>query len=96
MLPLRALVEAHRDDIKMVVARHRGRAVAVFGSVARGEECPDSDLDFLVEFERSSSLLDLVRLQDELQVLLGSPVDVVSLGGLLPRDDDVRQDAIWL
>lgn len=96
LLPLRALVDAHRDEIKAAVARHRGHAVAVFGSVARGDERPDSDLDFLVEFERGSSLFDLVRVQDELQELLGHPVDVVSLGGLLPRDDDVRQDAIWL
>ena len=84
------------DEIKAVVARHRGRAIAVFGSVARGEERPDSDLDFLVEFESGSSLFDLVRLQADLRALLSRPVDVVSLGGLLPRDEDVRQDAIWL
>lgn len=95
-LPLRALVERRRSEIKDVAARHRGRSVAVFGSVARGEERPDSDLDFLVEFEPGSSLFDLVRLQDELRELLGYPVDVVSLGGLLPRDEDVRRDAIWL
>ena len=90
------LVEERRDEIKAAVARHRGRAIAVFGSVARGEEGPDSDLDFLVEFESGSSLFDLVRLQDDLRALLARPVDVVSLGGLLPRDEDVRQDAIWL
>lgn len=90
------LVERRRSAIKETTTRHRGRAVAVFGSVARGEERPDSDLDFLVEFEPGSSLFDLVRLQEELQQLLGHPVDVVSLGGLLPRDEDVRRDAIWL
>ncbi|MCB1038708.1 MAG: nucleotidyltransferase family protein [Acidimicrobiales bacterium] len=94
--PLHELVERRRSGIKEAVARHRGLAVAVFGSVARGEERADSDLDFLVEFEPGSSLFDLVRLQEELQVLLGHPVDVVSLGGLLPRDEDVRRDAIWL
>jgi hypothetical protein len=36
--PLRALVERHRDDIKLAVARHRGKRVRLFGSVARGEE----------------------------------------------------------
>ncbi len=94
--PLRLLVEERRDEIKAAMARHRGRAIAVFGSVARGEEGPDSDIDFLVEFESGSSLFDLVRLQDDLRALLSHPVDVVSLGGLLPRDEDVRQDAIWL
>jgi predicted nucleotidyltransferase len=94
--PLWELVEAKRGELRHAAARHQGRAIAVFGSVARGEERPDSDLDFLVEFEPGSSLFDLVRLQDELRELLGCPVDVVSLGGLLPRDEDVRRDAIWL
>lgn len=94
--PLRALVEQRRDEIKAAAASHSGRCIAIFGSVARGEEVPGSDLDFLVEFESGSSLFDLVRLQEDLRALLGHPVDVVSLGGLLPRDDDVRQDAVWL
>ncbi len=96
LLPLRALVEAHRDEIKAIVARHKGRAVAIFGSVARGEETPESDIDFLVEFEKGSSLFDLVRMQDDLADLLGSDIDVVSVGGLLPRDEDIRQDSVWL
>lgn len=96
LLPLRALVEARRTEIKAIVALHRGCGVALFGSVARGDEKPESDLDFLVEFEPGSSLFDLVRLQDELRDRLGHQVDVVSLGGLLPRDADVRRDAIWL
>lgn len=41
-------------------------------------------------------MFDLVRLQGDLQALLGRHVDVVSLGGLSDRDDDVRRDAIWL
>ncbi len=94
--PLRALVEAHKEEIRSTVARHRGRSVAVFGSVARGEETPASDIDLLVEFESGSSLFDLVRVQDDLAELLGRKVDVMSLGALLPRDDDIRSDAIWL
>ncbi len=64
--------------------------------MARGDEHPDSDVDFLVEFAPGSSLFDLVRLQEELCALLGLHVDVVSLGGLLPVDDDIRSEAIWL
>jgi hypothetical protein len=47
---LRALVERHRDDIKAAAARHRSRRVRLFGSVARGEEREDSDIDLLVDF----------------------------------------------
>ena len=93
---LRTLVDTNQQQIKSVVTRHRGRSVALFGSVARGEETPESDLDFLVEFDAGASLFDLVRIGMDLEELLGRPVDVVSVGGLLPEDDDVRHDAIPL
>lgn len=94
--PLRALVEAHRSEIKAIVARHKGTSVAIFGSVARGDETADSDIDFLVQFGEGASLFDLVRAEIELEELLAHRVDVVSVGGLLPEDDDVRQDAVRL
>jgi predicted nucleotidyltransferase len=93
---LGSLVERHRDQIVALAARHKGRSVAVFGSVARGKDGPRSDIDFLVEFEPGSSLFDLMSLQDGLAELLGCPVDVVSAGGLLERDDDIRHDLIHL
>lgn len=68
----------------------------VFGSVARGEERPDSDIDFIVEFESSRSLFDLMDLDQDLTALLGRPVDVVSLGGLKPRDDRIRREMLAL
>jgi predicted nucleotidyltransferase len=89
-------VALHRDEIVALVQRHRGRSIAVFGSVARGDAHATSDIDFLVEFEPNSSLLDLIHLEDDLTDLLGRPVDVVSAGGLLDRDDEIRRDAIPL
>ena len=93
---LRALVEEHADEIRAVVSRHHGRRIALFGSVARGDATDSSDIDFLVEFEPGSSLLDLLRLQDELSDMLGRGVDVVSVGGLKPRDDHIRAEAVPL
>ncbi len=94
--PLGSLIESHRDAILSAVGRRRGRSIAVFGSVARGDETAASDIDFLVEFEPNSSLLDLIHLEDDLRDLLGVPVDVVSTGALLERDDGIRRDAIAL
>jgi predicted nucleotidyltransferase len=94
--PLGTLIEQHRDAILAAVARRHGRNIAVFGSVARGEETAASDIDFLVEFEPNSSLLDLIHLEDDLCGLLGVRVDIVSTGALLERDDDIRRDAIAL
>lgn len=92
----RALVEAKRDEINEIVRRHKGRSVAVFGSVARGDDRPGSDIDFLVEFEEGSSLFDLLHISEELEALLGVPVDVVSSGGLKERDVHIRREAVPL
>lgn len=93
---LASLVDQHRDEIVALVHQHRGRSIAVFGSVARGEDTEASDVDFLVEFDPTSSLLDLIHLEEALGTLLGTRVDVISVGGLLDRDDDIRRDAVSL
>jgi predicted nucleotidyltransferase len=93
---LAALLRTHRGEILAAAARHRGGAVLVFGSVARGDAGPDSDVDLLVEFEDGSSLFDLLELTDELRELLGVEVDVVSARALVARDRAIRRDAVPL
>lgn len=88
------VLETKRDEVHRLVARHRGRAAYLFGSVARGDDTPTSDVDVLVDFEAGSSLFDLLHLESELSALFGVPVDVVSVGGLLPRDEHIRQEAV--
>lgn len=70
-IALTALLDHRREEIHALVRAHRGRSVAVSGSVARGEARPDSDVDLLVEFEPASSLLDLIRLEEALEDVLG-------------------------
>jgi predicted nucleotidyltransferase len=79
------LLKIHRKDILAVAARNGAFNVRVFGSVARGDNRPDSDVDFLVNLEKGRSLLDLARLLRELQALLGMRVDVMTEAGLRPR-----------
>ena len=79
------LLQSRRKEIMQIAARHGAYNVRVFGSVARGEARPDSDIDFLVNLEAGRSLLDLARLLRELQALLNCPVDVVTEAGLRPR-----------
>ncbi len=92
--PLTERLERHREGIRDVVRRNRGRSVAVFGSVARGDDHPGSDIDFLVDFEPGSSLFDLMHIADELEALLGCAVDVVAVGGLKPRDEHILREAV--
>jgi uncharacterized protein len=92
----RSLIERHQDEIIQLVHQHRAHSIAVFGSVARGEANCDSDIDFLVEFEPSNSLLDLIHLEEALSELLGVSVDVISAAALLERDAGIRRDAVAL
>jgi predicted nucleotidyltransferase len=96
MSPLHDLVHARREQVMAVAARHHGRRVRLFGSVARGEDGPDSDIDLLVDFTKDSSLFDLMRLTRELEDLLGHRVDIVSAGGLKDRDTDILDQSVDL
>jgi predicted nucleotidyltransferase len=71
------LLESKREEILQIAARHGAHNVRVFGSVARGEAQPESDVDFLVELEPGRSLLDHVALLQDLEILLGRKVDLV-------------------
>lgn len=60
-------------------------SLGMFGSYLRGEESADSDLDLLVEYQRTPTLLEFVRLQRYLSELLGVPVDLVMKSALKPK-----------
>jgi predicted nucleotidyltransferase len=95
--PLRELVATHRDEIKAIVARHHGSSVAIFGSVARGDEQPGSDIDFLVELEPGTRPFEILAIGVELEEVLGVKVDVGTPDSLRVRvRDDVLAEAIRL
>lgn len=71
-------VEAHRAEIRELVERHHGSEPRLFGSVARGDDVPGSDVDLLVDFTDEASLLDEVALRVSLTDLLQIEVDVVA------------------
>jgi uncharacterized protein len=80
-----------RPQILAAAAANGARQLRVFGSVARGEDTDDSDVDFLVSLEPGRTLLDLARLEISLEQLLGRRVDVVTEAGLL---EPIRSRAI--
>ncbi len=71
-------LQSKRVEILRLAAAHGASAVRVFGSTARGEAGPRSDVDLLVQMEAGRSLLDHVALWQALEDLLGCRVDVVS------------------
>jgi predicted nucleotidyltransferase len=67
------------------LCEHHGVAVLkIFGSAARGDDAPDSDIDLLIEFRDRKGLLELVRLEIELAEMFGRKVDLVTEGSLSP------------
>lgn len=80
-----------RDEIVQVAARHGASTIRVFGSVARGDAGPGSDLDILVEMSDRRSLFEEAALQGNLEELLGCPVHVVTTGGLSYARERARE-----
>lgn len=77
-LGIAEIIGDKRDDILRLAAQHKAYNVRVFGSVARGEARPDSDVDLLVTVGEGVSIFDLVGLWLELQELLGREVSLIS------------------
>lgn len=71
-------LQHQRHEILRIAASHGAHNVRLFGSVARGEDHQDSDLDLLVDMESGRSLLDLVGLGQDLEDLLNRKVDVLT------------------
>lgn len=79
-----ALLAAHRNELR----RLRVKSLALFGSVARDEADPTSDVDLLVELERPAGLFALLEVKEYLERLFRRKVDLVTRGGL---KDNVRR-----
>jgi hypothetical protein len=78
--PAAVLLREHRVEIEAAVKAAGAENVRVFGSVARGEDTPESDVDLLVDFPASTQgLFPLLRLADEIERLVGRPVDVAAV-----------------
>ncbi len=77
-----------------ILAKYPIRSLAIFGSVSRSEDGPESDVDVLVEFSQPVGM-QFIRLAEELQALLGRKVDLVSRGGIKPGYyEAIRKDMI--
>ncbi|MFZ2217304.1 MAG: nucleotidyltransferase family protein [Rhodoferax sp.] len=84
----------HRMQIREIALRHHLSGVRVFGSALNDNDRDGSDLDLLVDTLPGATLFDLGGLQDELQELLGVPVDVLTLKDLPAKcRDTVLQEA---
>ena len=70
-------IHAKRDEIYAIARKHKAEKLWVFGSVARKEERPDSDVDFLVKFAPDASFKDFIGIEHGVSEMLGRSVDIV-------------------
>lgn len=77
MKPSMAL-NLHREDIRRIVSQFHAKNPRVFGSVLVGDDTEESDLDLLVDPTSETTLLDIAKIQNRLQSLLGVSVDVLT------------------
>lgn len=90
-------LRTRREEILHCAERYGASNVRVFGSVARGDQGPESDVDIIVEFEPHRTLLDHGGLLMDLRDLLGCDVDVVDADAMRPRfRDRVLKEAVPL
>lgn len=83
-MALSPIIENKRNDILRIAAQHGASNIRVFGSVARGEAEPESDLDLLIQLESGRSLLDLIAIKQDLEDLLERKVDVLTESAISP------------
>lgn len=79
------LAGLNTNAIREIAARYGARNLRVFGSMARGDHNTSSDVDVLVDLDAGRTLLDLVALKQDLEDMLGRPVDVVTEQSLSPH-----------
>ena len=89
--PLAELVVAHRTQLLAAAERRHADDVRLFGSIARGEDTAESDVDLLVTLAPGGRPLDLLSLACDAEDILGVHVDVGTVESLRP---EVRQDAL--
>jgi uncharacterized protein len=82
--PVGRRVRRHREDLIAAAAAYGVKNLRVFGSVARGEDRPGSDVDLLADLPPGLSLFGLGRVEADLEAILGTRVDVVSAADLKP------------
>ena len=81
---IRKLLKEKRVELLALAAKYGAHNVRVFGSVARGEAGPESDIDLLVDMDPGRTILDLVGVYQDAGDFLGRRVDVLTDGGISP------------
>jgi predicted nucleotidyltransferase len=96
-MDVHTVLKDYREAIVRIATSHGARNIRVFGSLARGQARPDSDVDILIKLDPGRSLLDIIAIKQDLEDLLGRQVDVVTEAAISPYiRDQVLKEAVNL
>jgi len=88
-------IEEIKVKITPILLRHGVKRAAVFGSVARGQATPDSDVDVVIEISRPYGLFEFVEIKHGMEDILGKKVDLVEYSSIKPRiKDSIIKDQV--
>ena len=92
----KARIDIPKEKVAEFCKKWRIREFALFGSVLRDDFRPDSDIDVLVTFDENAghTLFDLVHMEEELEIIFGRGVDLVSRSGIEASRNYIRKNAI--
>ncbi len=95
MVPVREVPDEIEGKIIGVLKEHGAVKISIFGSFARGEERPESDIDIIVRFNQPKSLLQLIRIEDELKIAVNRNLDLLTEHSISPYlADTIRRDEV--
>ena len=81
-------IEEIRKIATPLFEQYKIKQAAVFGSVVRNENTPESDIDLLVDFSSEDDLLDIIGLKQDLEEVFGCHVDLLTFNSLLDEEFD--------
>ena len=79
-----AMVQIDSTRLAQLCREHGVKRLRIFGSAAKGQERPDSDVDLIVDFDAPTGFFELIRVEGALAEFFGRPVDLVTEPGLSP------------
>ena len=90
------MVQFNRERLVTLCEEHKVERLRIFGSAARSEERPDSDIDLLVDFSVPVGFFELIELEEQLAEFFGKSVDLLTERGLSPylRDSILSQTQV--
>jgi uncharacterized protein len=95
IIPMLSVPDEIKDTIIKILREYGAIKISIFGSFARGEERPESDIDIIVKFDKPKSLLQLIHIEEEIKNAVQHNIDLLTENSINPYlIDSIRRDEV--